>query len=189
MPLKVNVGGSWKQTRLSVKVSGQWREAPQVYVKVSGAWKPLYSFTWEKGAWGACSAECGGGTQTRTVRAKRSDGQYFSDAVGTRFAGEKPATSQACNTHDCVVSGCFYEEGRTYIYWLTKNWGTSDYPAYLTEVIFYEDGEIIYQTFLSTGQGTGWTVELNGCTYSFGDCVSCPESTREPHLYKLCKSC
>ena len=184
MALKTKVSGTWKHVRASVKVAGTWREVPQMYVRVSGEWRPLYTFSWEAGAWSSCSASCGGGTQTRDVKCRRSDGQYFSDAVGARFAGEKPAVSQPCNTQAC--SGCFYEAGRTYIHWVTTNYGTSSYPVYLTDVIFYENGETIYRTFLSSGEGTGWTVELDGCVYSFGDCVSCPG---RDNVYKLCKSC
>lgn len=108
MSLRTRVSGVWKNTLPHVRVSGVWRDVPQVYVRDSGAWKPLYSFTWENGAWGECSASCGGGTQTRTVRAKRSDGQYFNDTIGTKFAGEKPDTSQACNTQACTVTECQY---------------------------------------------------------------------------------
>ena len=184
MALQTKVSGAWKHVRASTKVSGAWRDVPQTYVRVSGEWRPLYTFSWETGAWSECSATCGGGTQSRTVRAKRSDEQYFSDAIGIKFVGKKPDTSQTCNTHAC--SGCFYEEGKTYISWDTKNYGTSDYPFYGTWVYFYEDGNQIYQTFLTSGEGNDWTVDLNGCVYSFGDCVSCPGRN---NIFKLCKSC
>lgn len=101
MALKTKVSGTWKHVRASVKVAGAWREVPQMYVRVGGGWKPLYTFSWEAGAWSSCSASCGGGTQTRDVKCRRSDGQYFNDAVGARFAGEKPAAGQPCNTHAC----------------------------------------------------------------------------------------
>lgn len=105
MPLQTKVSGAWKHVRSHVKVNGAWKEAPQVYTKVNGTWRPLYSFEWETGSWGTCSATCGGGTQTRTVRAKRDDGQYFSDTVGTALIGTKPATSQECNTQSCTEYG------------------------------------------------------------------------------------
>lgn len=141
MPLNVNVGGSWKHVRLSTKVSGQWREVPQVYVKVSGVWKPLYSFTWETGAWGECSASCGGGTQTRTVRAKRSDGQYFNDAVGTRFAGEKPATSEACNTQECTE--CRYDENNVWTVTAASMNAAGECLAWTIGTVLW-DGETVY---------------------------------------------
>ena len=109
MALKTKVSGTWKHVRASVNVAGAWREVPQMYVRVGGGWKPLYTFSWEAGAWSSCSASCGGGTQTRDVKCRRSDGQYFSDAVGARFAGEKPAAGQPCNTQAC--SECYYEYG------------------------------------------------------------------------------
>ena len=64
---------------------------------------------------------CGTGTQTRTVRCKREDGEYFSDAVCNAFVGTKPSTSQNCNTHSCT----FYWKGHfddcMWLYTLTSS--------------------------------------------------------------------
>ena len=115
MSLKTKVSGVWKENLIHTKVSGAWKSVPQVYTKVSGAWKPLYSFKWETGDWGECSATCGGGTQPRSVRTLRSDGQYFGDSVGIKFAGNKPTISQACNTQSCTE--CKYSTGSSGTYY------------------------------------------------------------------------
>jgi len=57
-------------------------------------------YTWEAGSWGSCSLTCGGGTQTRSVVCRRSDGQTVADSF---CGGGKPATSQACNEQACEV--------------------------------------------------------------------------------------
>ena len=56
MSLKTRLSGVWKHVRASVKVSGTWKDVPQAYVKVGDAWKPLYTFSWETGAFGYVSA-------------------------------------------------------------------------------------------------------------------------------------
>ena len=61
------------------------------------------SYSWQSGSWGSCSKSCGGGTQTRSVSCKRSDGQTVSASY---CSGSKPATSQSCNTQACAPSGC-----------------------------------------------------------------------------------
>lgn len=60
---------------------------------------PSYLYNWEVNTWWVCSLTCGGGTQNRTVRCKRNDGYYVSDA----FCGvePKPVDTQACNTGTC----------------------------------------------------------------------------------------
>lgn len=93
----------WKKSLHFLKDSGNtWKTVPQIYVKTTDGWKPLYSFTWSIGAWSACSAGCGGGTQTRTVQCKRSDGTLLPDSVCANMIGTKPATVQFCNTHTCT---------------------------------------------------------------------------------------
>lgn len=80
MPAFVNVGGTNKSVGKSfVKVTTNWRPVYNIFVKVGDVWKPVYSYAWETGPWSACSAPCGGGTQTRTVTCKRSDGQVMED--------------------------------------------------------------------------------------------------------------
>jgi len=54
---------------------------------------------WTPSAWGGCSADCGGGTQTRTVSCTRGDGTPLNEIYCT---DTKPALSQACNTGDCT---------------------------------------------------------------------------------------
>lgn len=187
MPIQVNILQAWKHTvRVRTRITGVWRELPQAYVKVNGEWKSLYSFFWESGEWSECSSECGGGIQIRNNRCKRSDGQYYDEAICTRFIGEQPELRQICNTHDCVMSECLYEANMTYISWVTRNYGTSDFPTYGTEVNFYESGSNIYTTFLFSGEGTDRNVDINECKYYFGDCVSCPGKN---NIYKLCKIC
>lgn len=125
-----------------------------------------------------------GGVQSRNVTCMRSDNIAKNDDRCVKLVGAKPDISQSCNTQAC--SGCYYEAGKTYISWETDNYGTHDFPFYGTWVLFYEDGNQIYQTFLTDGQGTKWTVDINGCTYSFGDHVS---GDIYSSIYKLCKSC
>jgi len=55
--------------------------------------------SWAVGAWGACSATCGDGTQTRAVTCQKN-GTTVPD---TKCPAPKPATSQACNTQACAT--------------------------------------------------------------------------------------
>lgn len=103
MPLLTKVSdNAWYKTKHWVKTADStWISVPQIYVKTGAGWKQLYKYSWELGSWGTCTKLCGTGTQDRTVRCKRADGQYFSDAVCTAFVGAKPATRQNCNSHSC----------------------------------------------------------------------------------------
>jgi hypothetical protein len=60
---------------------------------------PTYTYAWQIGAYGLCSAvACDSeGTQTRTVICKRNDGLTVTDS----FCGTKPATTQICYGKPC----------------------------------------------------------------------------------------
>lgn len=58
------------------------------------------TYNWSAGGFGACSATCGGGTQTQSVVCKDSDGNTTNDSLCT---GAKPATTQTCNPQACVT--------------------------------------------------------------------------------------
>ncbi|XRB10018.1 papilin [Pycnococcus provasolii] len=62
---------------------------------------PSYTYSYSTGSWGSCSASCGGGTQTRSVTCKRSDGQSANFA--STCSGSKPSTTQSCNTQTCAL--------------------------------------------------------------------------------------
>ncbi|MCB9770976.1 MAG: hypothetical protein H6754_00270 [Candidatus Omnitrophica bacterium] len=59
------------------------------------------SYAWVGGGFGACSALCGGGTQTQTVICRDSGGATVADTF-CASAGPKPV-SQPCNTGACYV--------------------------------------------------------------------------------------
>lgn len=67
------------------------------------------NYTWLIGDWATCSANCGGGTQTRSVICKDQNG---ADAADNQCPAPKPALQQTCNTDACP---------QTYG-WLTTDW-------------------------------------------------------------------
>lgn len=110
MSCAVNVSGTWKYAKqVYANVGGSWKPCQNIYVNVSGAWKPLYTYSYQLGSWGACSANCGGGTQTRTVTCQRRDAtnsnldvQTVADSFCAAHGLTKPTTSQSCNTQSCT---------------------------------------------------------------------------------------
>jgi len=58
------------------------------------------TYNWSASGYGACSATCGGGTQTQTVVCKDSNGTVVQDSFCT---GAKPAVAQTCNPQACVT--------------------------------------------------------------------------------------
>jgi FtsP/CotA-like multicopper oxidase with cupredoxin domain len=70
--------------------------------------EPCCEYDWFTGPWSECSAECGGGTQTRVVECQDCNGLAVSGALCT---GTMPISSQACNTEPC----CDYD-------WFTGPW-------------------------------------------------------------------
>lgn len=106
----------WKEVQVFDRASGQWRAVGQVYLcNAQGVWVPSIQYQWVPGAWGTCSVECGGGTQTRTITCADMQGNTAPDWCCTDplgNVGPKPATSQACNTNPC----------KTYL-WAIGAWG------------------------------------------------------------------
>jgi len=62
--------------------------------------QPCHTYAWSTGSFFACTASCGGGTQTRTVQCVR-DGNTVVDDSFCAGSGSKPSTSQACNPQAC----------------------------------------------------------------------------------------
>ena len=107
-----NSCGSGNQSR-AVSCSGPSGGVPESYC--SGG-KPTTvqgcvgstSCSWSTGSWGGCSASCDGGSQSRSVSCVAPSGGAVSDGL---CGGSKPATSQSCNTHACVVYTSNYGSG------------------------------------------------------------------------------
>lgn len=65
-----------------------------------------WTYGWMTSPWSGCSANCGGGTQTREVWCERVDGQRADDVLCvTTKSGEptdRPADVQVCNSDPCA---------------------------------------------------------------------------------------
>ncbi len=61
---------------------------------------PILIYSWNTGAWGACTGPCGtgSGTQTRTVQCKSSADEVVGDAS---CSAPKPDTQQQCTASQC----------------------------------------------------------------------------------------
>lgn len=105
--LKANISNTWKNIKYGyVNINNSWKKLKNIYVNISGVWKPLWSYSWYIGDWSDCSAECGGGIQTRTVYCKRNDNVQVDDVF---CSGTKPSTQQSCNTQSCGWPIGWYE--------------------------------------------------------------------------------
>lgn len=120
MPLLVNKNGTWTKVKPYLKVNDTWRLVTNIYVNINDTWRPLWSYRWEVGNWGGCSVSCGGGTQTRSVTCKSSDGSTYQDQMCLQFVGAKPVTSQVCNTQSCVGSNCCCNWNRQHFRYYTN---------------------------------------------------------------------
>lgn len=150
MPLLTKVNdSSWYKTKHWVKTADStWISVPQIYVKTGAGWKQLYKFSWEVGSWGTCNKLCGTGTQTRTVKCKRADGEYYSDAVCSAFAGTKPATVQNCNTHTCTHYMRGWWDDRGYL-WSKASVNTGGWENHLNYVGGTSEGSFVTYTLTS----------------------------------------
>lgn len=85
-----------------------------------GTCEQIYNYSWQYDEWGACDADCDGGTQDRNVYCVETPA---GSEVGTEVSDEdcahliKPATQQVCNTQACPV-----EDEPTYS-WQYDEWG------------------------------------------------------------------
>ncbi|XP_061467221.1 papilin isoform X2 [Rhineura floridana] len=81
------------------------------YLYLPGAWSrntawSLQTKSWKIGDWGACSATCGGGTQTRSVYCVSYHGHSSENAADDAECAsltEKPRTTQPCNMRQCAA--------------------------------------------------------------------------------------
>ena len=60
----------------------------------------INTYSWDTGAYNACSKPCGGGTQTRTVYCKNDQTGARADG---KCAGTAPASTKPCNTQLCTT--------------------------------------------------------------------------------------
>ena len=138
MPLYYKSASAWRTiSQTYANVSSTWRQVPQIYVNINGTWRPIYSFSWEIGGWSECSATCGGGIQTRSVRCKRSDGTYWNDVQCV--SGTKPDSSQICNSQACGPT-CRRNEPTDYVNYTRCG---NDAKSY----IFYWNGSRVCSTY------------------------------------------
>lgn len=152
--------------KLSVyqKQSAGWKTVGQVYIKTADGWKPIWSYSWETGSWTTCSASCGGGTQTRTVKCKRNDDVYVADGL---CSGTKPITSQSCNTQDCYTYS-----------WYSGSWSwdseTCGY-SYGSRTVYCRrsDGAQVSDSYCSGSKPSTSTStrDCSGCSYVESDYV------------------
>ncbi|XP_034968720.1 papilin isoform X1 [Zootoca vivipara] len=81
------------------------------YLYLPGAWSrntawSLQTKSWKIGEWGACSATCGGGTQTRSVYCVSHHGPGSQNAVDDAECAsltERPRSIQPCNMRQCAA--------------------------------------------------------------------------------------
>ncbi len=111
-------------------------------VAMSGSGSGFYTYTWAAGGWSGCSQSCGGGSQTRSVWCRRSDGANMGDT--SSYPGcewySRPGDGQQCNTQSCCnpndyISGygscnAYCGGGNRDVYWRNdcqnRNWTSSE---------------------------------------------------------------
>lgn len=162
MAASVSVGGVWRGADVAyVYSNGAWRDVYQMYVRNGGVWRPLLGYKWTTGEWGACSAGCGGGSQSRAVACATDRGAAVAPWKCQRFTGLVPDATQACNTHSCVE--CYYDDWHKVVKNMSQyayRWGSST-------------------PFTNSGSTT---VYAYGCTFWVGGAVKL-------NTWHICRQC
>ena len=184
--LKVNISNTWKNIKYGyVNVNNSWKKLKNMYVNISGVWKPLWSYSWYIGNWSDCSAECGGGIQTRTVYCKRNDNVQVDDNF---CSGTKPATQQSCNTQSC--SDCRYDDSN-----ITDSSGVTSSFNFLWMVStlilprIFTPYITLYWNYTNVYNGNNadiTSVNANGYQYSRGNLGSVQDQYY--YLYEICRN-
>ncbi len=73
---------------------------------------------WRYGPYGSCSAQCGGGTATRTAICAAGDGLGSADAAACNATGQPAPLQRACNPNACGLHT-----------WAVGLWGPCDTPC------------------------------------------------------------
>jgi hypothetical protein len=153
-------------------------ELQQLLGAGGGGNPPSLTYTWVEGNFGACSATCGGGTQTRSVTCEDQNGNAVLDS---NCSGQKPATSQSCNTQACSSSvKCAMQPipGHSCIYSACGEWsyyGDSHYQPTVQYGLSYDQCLTMCD---SEGSGTScafynYTNSISGMTSAHSICMAC----------------
>lgn len=145
-----------------------------------------YTYEWQIGNWGNCSATACGttGTRTRSVVCKRNDGQTVADS---NCPGTKPATSESCSAQSCDTNYTYsWQIGN----WSSCNATTCGASGTQTRTVTCKrsDGQTVADSFCGTKPATSQSC-TGACTYTWaygnwGPCsVTCGYGTQYRSVY------
>ncbi len=132
---------------------------------------PATTYSWELGAWGECSGECGTNqaTQTRDVTCKNSDGATVDESMCTQ---PKPNSTQTCTASQCPADMAVI---------------SNFYPTTATqnqETLFTVEGSNLPDTIAMSLEGSAensCTMKSHSSTQATISCV--PLATGDRHFY------
>lgn len=126
-----------------------------------------YAFEWVVGSWGACSASCGGGSQTRTVQCVREDDVVVDDSL---CPDPRPGTSQGCNSQPCCSTDSLVYgqrcDGDAQVQWVDFNTNTgssADRAACAQACSNWASGQLnqwCCQLYEDSSAGTNWVCRV-----------------------------